>query len=31
MTNYAGVNGLLVFINRANPTTNNFWRIRTVP
>ena len=31
MTNPAGVNGMLVFTNLANPTTNNFWRIRSVP
>ena len=31
MTNFAGVNGVLVFTNLANPTTNNFWRIRSVP
>jgi hypothetical protein len=31
MTNPAGVNGLLVFTNLADPTTNNFWRIRSVP
>jgi hypothetical protein len=30
-TNPAGVNGMLVFTNLANPTTNNFWRIRSVP
>lgn len=31
MTNYAGVNGLPIFTNLANPTTDNFWRIRSVP
>ncbi len=31
MTNPADVNGMLVFTNLANPTTNNFWRIRSVP
>lgn len=31
MTNSAGFNGLLIFTNLANPTTNNFWRIRSVP
>jgi hypothetical protein len=31
ITNPAGVNGLLIFTNLANPTTNNFWRIRSVP
>jgi hypothetical protein len=31
LTNPAGVNGMLVFTNLANPTTNNFWRIRSVP
>jgi hypothetical protein len=31
MTNPAGVNGLLTFTNLADPTTNNFWRIRSVP
>jgi hypothetical protein len=31
MTNSAGVNGALIFTNLANPTTNNFWRIRSVP
>ncbi len=31
MTNPAGVNGLLIFTNLADPTTNNFWRIRSVP
>ncbi len=30
VTNPAGVNGLLVFTNLANPTTNNFWRVRSV-
>lgn len=31
MTNPADVNGMLVFTNLANPTTNNFWRVRSVP
>lgn len=31
VTNPAGLNGLLVFTNLANPATNNFWRIRSVP
>ena len=31
LTNPAGVNGMLVFTNLANPTTNNFWRVRSVP
>jgi len=31
ITNLAGANGLLIFTNLANPTTNNFWRIRSVP
>jgi hypothetical protein len=31
MTNPAGDNGLLIFTNLADPTTNNFWRIRSVP
>ena len=31
MTNPAGLNGMLIFTNLANPTTNNFWRIRSVP
>ena len=31
ITNSAGVNGVLIFTNLANPTTNNFWRIRSVP
>jgi hypothetical protein len=30
-TNFAGANGLLIFTNLANPTTNNFWRVRKVP
>jgi hypothetical protein len=30
-TNSADANGLLVFTNFANPATNNFWRIRSVP
>lgn len=31
ITNSAGVDGLLIFTNLANTTTNNFWRIRLVP
>ena len=31
LTNPAGAGGMLVFTNLANPTTNNFWRIRSVP
>jgi len=31
MTNSAGVDGLLIFTNLANASTNNFWRIRSVP
>lgn len=31
LTNPAGANGVLVFTNLANPATNNFWRIRSVP
>jgi hypothetical protein len=30
-TNFASLNGLLIFTNLPNPTTNNFWRIRSVP
>jgi len=30
LTNPADVNGILMFTNLANPTTNNFWRIRSV-
>jgi alpha-tubulin suppressor-like RCC1 family protein len=30
-TNPAGAGGVLVFTNTPNPTTNNFWRIRSVP
>ena len=30
-TNFADANGNLVFTNTPDPTTNNFWRIRTVP
>ena len=30
-TNSAGASGLLVFTNAPDPTTNNFWRIRSVP
>jgi sugar lactone lactonase YvrE len=31
VTNPAAANGNLVFTNTANSTTNNFWRIRSVP
>jgi alpha-tubulin suppressor-like RCC1 family protein len=31
LTNSAGVGGVLVFTNTPDPTTNNFWRIRSVP
>jgi alpha-tubulin suppressor-like RCC1 family protein len=31
VTNSAGAGGVLVFTNRPDPTTNNFWRIRSVP
>jgi hypothetical protein len=27
----AGRNGNLIFTNTPDPTTNNFWRIRSVP
>jgi hypothetical protein len=30
-TNPAGSFGALVFINAPDATTNNFWRIRSVP
>ena len=30
-TNPAGSVGALVFTNTPDPTTNNFWRIRSVP
>ena len=30
-TNPAGAGGALVFTNPPDPTTNNFWRIRSVP
>jgi len=30
-TNSAGAGGVLVFTNTPDPTTNNFWRIRSVP
>jgi hypothetical protein len=30
-TNTAGTYGALVFTNTPDPTTNNFWRIRSVP
>jgi hypothetical protein len=31
VTNPADADGVLVFTNTPNPTTNNFWRIRSVP
>jgi hypothetical protein len=31
MTNPADSGGMLVFTNTPDPTTNNFWRIRSVP
>jgi hypothetical protein len=31
LTNIADANGLLILTNLANPMTNNFWRIRSVP
>ncbi|MEI6078341.1 MAG: kelch repeat-containing protein [Verrucomicrobiota bacterium] len=31
VTNTAGASGNLIFTNTPNPTTNNFWRIRSVP
>jgi len=31
VTNPADANGNLIFTNAPDPTTNNFWRIRTVP
>ena len=31
VTNPAGAGGVLVFTNTPVPTTNNFWRIRSVP
>ena len=31
VTNPADVNGNLIFTNAPDPTTNNFWRIRSVP
>ena len=31
VANPAGSFGTLVFTNTPNPTTNNFWRIRSVP
>jgi hypothetical protein len=31
LTNPAGADGALVFTNTPDPTTNNFWRIRSVP
>jgi hypothetical protein len=31
VTNPAGAVGTLVFTNTPDPTTNNFWRIRSVP
>ena len=30
-TNPAGVGGVLTFTNTPDATTNNFWRVRTVP
>jgi alpha-tubulin suppressor-like RCC1 family protein len=30
-TNPAGTDGVLIFTNTPNSTTNNFWRIRSVP
>ena len=31
ITNQAGTNGVLVFTNPPVATTNNFWRVRSVP
>ena len=31
VTNLADMNGNLIFSNTPDPTTNNFWRIRSVP
>jgi hypothetical protein len=31
VTNSAGAGGVLVFTNTPNSTTNNFWRVRSVP
>jgi hypothetical protein len=31
LTNPAGAGGILIFTNTPVPTTNNFWRIRSVP
>jgi len=31
VTNPASSFGVLVFTNAPDPTTNNFWRIRSVP
>jgi alpha-tubulin suppressor-like RCC1 family protein len=31
VTNTAGAGGMLVFTNTPNPTTANFWRVRSVP
>jgi hypothetical protein len=31
VTNPAGASGVLVLTNAPDPTTNNFWRIRSVP
>jgi len=31
VTNPAGAGGVLVSTNTPDPTTNNFWRIRSVP
>jgi hypothetical protein len=30
-TNPAGAGGVLVFTNKPDPTTYNFWRVRSVP
>ena len=30
ITNFANTNGLLILTNIANPSTNNFWRIRLI-
>jgi len=31
LTNTTDAGGVLVFTNAPDPTTNNFWRIRSVP
>ncbi|MGD1089720.1 MAG: RCC1 domain-containing protein, partial [Verrucomicrobiota bacterium] len=31
VTNSAGAGGVLVFTNTPDPTTNNFWRVRSLP